>query len=364
MARLSDEGMRKLDPIAANFRTFAKIDGFSYKSFENKAEEFEKLYPGEGYQTAYYYNITSMFKHLFENHINRVENALSLEDFVRYYDNFIMKSYIDERNKQGLETKIELNGENISLDIISHFKEVLDKKPDTTVYASIKPGVDDGRINADNTYALAKEKKDITPTKKEALKLVAYAEAIDEQNQKRPRWKKILTFWVHFKERAAIKALRNLAAKSGVPLDELREEAMNESASLKQLRSDVNTPIFLAANKRMFEDVADEIDSVEVLGDVENEKLIETDDRYFIARDNANVNVNDNVLDQSIDLGGDAEEDVIGDDAEEAKDFFDEDISPIEKVEFVDDEIDIFSKNTKAKDTSIKDPVKENQITK
>ena len=362
MARLPEASMNKLTPIAANFRTFAKIDGFSYKSFENKAEEFEKNHPGEGYQMAYYYNITKMFKHLFENHVNRVDNALSLDDFVKYYDNFIMKSYIDERTAQGLETKIELNGDKIRLETVEWFKEVLDKKPDTTVYASIKPHFDDGRINADNTYALAKKKKDLIPTKKEALNLVAYAEAIDEQNKKRPMWQKIFTFWVHFKERSAINALRNLAVKSGISLDDLRDEAINEPASLKQLREDVNTPIILAmaANKEMFKEVANEINSVEVLGEVENENLVETDDRYFIVGGNGK----NNDLDQSIDLGGDVEENVIGDDAEGAKDFFGEDISPIEKVEFVDDEIDIFSKNTEAKDTSIKDPVKENQITK
>jgi hypothetical protein len=148
--------------------------------------------------------------------------------------------------------------------------------------------------------------------------------------------------------------MRALAAKCD-NVAFLMQEASNENSALKKLKSDVTDGIIIAKDR---EKPLIQLEDVSVLEPEKDKNLIETDDLYFV------VDENENVLNQSIDLGGDVEENVIGDDAEEVNDFFGEDISPIEKVEFVDDEIDIFSKNTEAKDTSIKDPVKEKQITK
>jgi hypothetical protein len=96
---------------------------------------------------------------------------------------------------------------------------------------------------------------------------------------------------------------------------------------------------------------------VSVLEPEKDKNLIETDDLYFV------VDENENVLNQSIDLSGDG--DVIGDDADVAKDFIGDDtMDAIEKVEFSEDDIDIFPNSSEAKESAVNHPVKEKQITK
>lgn len=365
MAKLPQTSIKALERTANKFKRFAKIDNFSFEDFEEKAERFEKEHPGKGYQMAYQDNIKEMFRKIFENHMKEVEKTPSLDEFVKYYDNTVMKDYLDERKKQGMAVNINLNGKAMNLETLESFRDVLAETPRYTVLEDVRNKFNSGELTVDSTYAIAKARKNSIPTKKEAHELAAYAKVIDEINQKRPMWQKIFTFWVHFKERNAISALRNLAAKSG-NVAVLTDEASNESLELRTLRNNVidgvlreKDRIKVMANKQAAAQNDQNNKTTEIKVEEVAPVIETTDNKNPIA-----VNYNNDVLDQTIDLGGDIDSGVTKDDADIAESFFKDGGEAIERVEFDDDEVDIFPNISDEKGSTIEDPVKTTQRAK
>lgn len=355
MAKLSKDSIKKLDKFARSFRNFTKIKHFKYEDIENRAEELEVDSPGNGYQLAYQENLTNMFEKLLENYMQGMENLPTLDEFVKYYDTFVIKTYLDEREKEGIGVNITMNGNMFTLGTLESFKKVLDKYPATTVVNEVNKKFASGELTLENTNAFAKEKEKAkaVPTRKEAQELVAYAAHLEQINKKRPVWKMLFSLPTHFTERSAIKRMRALAAKCD-NVAFLMQEASNENSALKKLKSDVTDGIIIAKDR---EKPLIQLEDVSVLEPEKDKNLIETDDLYFV------VDENENVLNQSIDLSTDG--DVIGDDADVAKDFIGDDtMDAIEKVEFSEDDIDIFPNSSEAKESAVNHPVKEKQISK
>ena len=353
MAKLPAESIKKLERFAKSFVSTTKVKGFRYEDFEDRAEELEALNPGKGYQLAYQATMIDLFRPLLDRYLREEPNVPTLKEFVQYYDAFLMNGYLNERKAQGMEVNIQLSGKGASIEVLESFREILEEHPSTTTEKEIKEKFDSGELTLDNTYdmAKAKEKTNATPTRKEARELVVCAEILERRNQQRPVWRMLLSLWTHFKERSAIKMMRNVARRCD-KIAVLTHDAKNENADLKKLRDDVSDGIAIEKDRA-------QLFTAEIIAQIESEPIKQADE---------------SVLDRTLDLG-DVEGDLLGDDlptddpvaegtvfSDESIIMENEELHDIEKVAFDEEDIDIFPKNAEPKKTEIKAPAKNTRI--
>ena len=338
MAKLPAASMKNLERCAARFRSFSKIKDFRFEDFEDKAEALEKQNPGQGYRLAYQETLTDLFRKIFNKHLQGEENLPTLGKFVQYYDTILMKTYLDERKAQNMGVDIRIHTGGPSLETLEAFRQILDEHPASSVVDKVNQRFASGELTLDNTYDRVKAKAKGTPTRAEARELVACAAFLENRNKERSVWNMLLNLRTHFKERSAVKAMRALAGKCG-KIKALMHEAENESADLKKLRSDV----------------ADGI-------------LFEQDRRRPIFDEAAIKEINEGILDESMDLEGDALDFMADDDAAGKELFGDEStleaVQTVERVEFNEEDIDIFPKDVEAKKVEPRAFVKDQQTLK
>jgi hypothetical protein len=193
---------------------------------------------------------------------------------------------------------------------------------------------------------MAKAKASTTPTRQEALELVSCAAHLEKRNQERSVFGKLRHLYTHIKELFAIRKMKTLASKCDT-IANLKHEASKESSGLSLLRNMVEDGVFIKRN------AAKPVFTEAVVKDIES---------GYTDRDK-NLDF-ENALDESVDLDGE----IVADDAD-GKDLFGdesnlEDIQGVEKVEFNEEDIDIFPKDIEAKAAEIKEPTKNKNISK
>ena len=282
-------------PLAAgliNFQTLSGINGFSFDAFEKKAEELEVKYPGEGYQRAYNETLTQMFRtRLVDKYLREESTLLTLSELVEYFDTYLMKKYVDECKKQGVSVSIKLNDNGFNIETLQSFNAVLDSVP-ATVLNEVAKKFDSGELTLDSTYKYTKDNAQKVPSRKEARELVAYATFLEQRNEDRSVLQTLLNLITHIREKFAVKAMRELAAKCD-KISVLEAESENEYYKLAQLRNEVDYRLINAQATNEHE-----LD-FERLQQVDGENL----DNYLENVEFSRIaNVNDNELDTTLEL--------------------------------------------------------------
>ena len=283
-------------PLAAgliNFQTLSGINGFSFDAFEKKAEELEVKYPGEGYQRAYNETLTQMFRTgLVDKYLREESTLLTLSELVEYFDTYLMKKYVDECKKQGVSVSIKLNDNGFTVETLQSFSAVLDSIPAKTVLNGVAKKFDSGELTLDSTYKYTKDNAQRVPSRKEALELVAYATFLEHRNEDRTVLQTLLNLITHIREKFAVKAMRELAAKCD-KISVLETESENEYYKLAQLRNEVDFRLINAQATNEHE-----LD-FERMQQVDGENL----DNYLENVEFSRIaNVNDNGLDTTLEL--------------------------------------------------------------
>ena len=359
MAKLPATSMKSLDRYVISFGSLTKIKGFSFKDFEDRAEALELQNPGQGYQLAYQETMTDMFRKILDRHSRYEENVPTLNEFLQYYDDILMKGYFAERKAQKIGGDIKMTANGRKLETFESFKNVMNEHPATSVVNKVNNKFASGEFTLDNTrdMAKAKTKANATPTKAEALELVACATFLEKRNKERSFWSMLISLPTHFKERSAIKAMKALASRYDT-IANLKREASKESNGLKALRAAVDDGILIEKDKaRPFFDEAVVKEINEGYKDLLDDKAIDES-----ALDNDNIlNETLNLEDTDANLTTDndsADKNLFGDESEL------EEVHSIEKVEFDEDDIDIFPKDSEPKQAKLDELVRDNPILK
>lgn len=346
MAKLPATSMAKMDPQIKSFESLTKIRGFKFEDFENRAEALEIENPGNGYDLAYQETMSDMFGALIDRHARYEDNVPTLSEFVYYYDNILMKGYFAERGAQNLGVNVKTNPDGPRLETLENLKKVLDEHSATPTMTKVQNKFASGEYTLDNTYDMAKAKASTTPTRQEALELVSCAAYLEKRNQERSVFGKLRHLYTHIKELFAIRKMKTLASKCDT-IANLKYEASKESSGLSLLRNMVEDGLFIKRN------AARPVFTEATVKDIES--------GYTDWDKNLDF---ENALDESVDLDGE----IVADDAD-GKDLFGdesnlEDIQGVEKVEFNEEDIDIFPKDIEAKSAEIKEPTKNKNISK
>jgi hypothetical protein len=170
---------------------------------------------------------------------------------------------------------------------------------------------------------------------------VACAAFLESRNKERSFWSMLLNLRTHFKERKAIKEMRALAGKCSSILS-LMHEAENEGHELKTLRKDVAEALLIE------KDIRKPLFDKKTVAEIEQGA--------------------EELLDESMDLE-EAYFERIADDDAAGKDLFGdesmlESVQTIERVEFDEDDIDIFPKSVEERKVEIRESVKDKNISK
>lgn len=356
MAKLPATSMKNLDRYVLSFGSLTKIKDFKFEDFESRAEELEVQNPTQGYQLAYEETMTDMFGKILDRHARYEQNVPSLNEFVQYYDSILMSGYFMERKAQNIGVNIRMSTNGPRLEALESFYKAMYEHPATSVVNRVSHKFDSGELTLESTHNMvkAKAKEKAVPTKAEALELVACATVLEKRNKDRSILRMLISLPTHFKERSAIKAMKALASKCGNIAD-LNREAKKESEGIKSLRADVESSLSIAreAAKPIF--TAEEIKEInEGYKDFGDDKSIDSSEPEL-----------EDMLNESLDLentdGG-----FITDDADGKTLFGDEseldEIQEFEKVEFNEEDIDIFPGDIESKKAEINEPVKDNHV--
>lgn len=363
MARLPANSIKSLERYAINFKSLTKIQDFKFEDFEDKAEALDKQYPGWGYQLAYQETMTQMFRKIFNRCWQGEKNVPTLDKFLQYYDTVLMRAYFNERKAQGMEVDVKMNSKGASLEVLEEFKKVLDEHPKNSVVKEVNEKFASGELTLDNTYSLAKAKTKAKtkPTRAEARELAAYAAFLENRNKKRSVWQMLLSIPTHIKERSAIKTMRALARKCG-SIATLMNEAARENLELKKLRDDVADAI------RIEKDRGKCFFTKEIIDDINKGCEEFRDEQAIDENDLSLADDTESILNETLDLEHTDVNALVGDDAGGKELFGDEsmieDVQGFEKVEFDEEDIDIFPGNIEVKKPDIKEPVKDKNISK
>ena len=204
-----------LSAAITSFSSLAKINGFTYEEFEEKAEEIERAHPGAGYQMAYNEMLVQSFKEFVDKHLSEDPPEIYFNDFVHIFDQMLMGTYLRQCKAQGIDVKIETNSVKPNVDTLVIFNKILEEHPDANVYHNVAQRFYRGELTLDSVYEDAKARAKTVPTKKEALELAARAEMIEVMNKERSFRDTLRNLFTFFKELFAISAIRKLASKAG-----------------------------------------------------------------------------------------------------------------------------------------------------
>ena len=299
MARLSKERLATLKNHPHQFSTLILSDSFSpdnfYEQFEDRAEELEQTFPGQGYQLAYDEVLTNAFGGIVAKHIKKDDEAemLSLEGMLEYFELMLMIPYFSAREDEGLSHEIVRGKDALTPDVLNTFAQILNQANEFTDDKIVAREFESGEVTLDSLAAQVKALKGTIPSREEARKLIAYADYLDNINEGRTTLQTILNFRKHFKELELIDELVKIATYQGKdkePLnaENLLDEATNGSLSFQNLKYEVAGQMEIG--KVYFtDDVAMDIEAGILYGDseeidelnAENDLIGLNDDKSF-----------------------------------------------------------------------------------
>lgn len=230
------------------FRTTTGIEGFSLDNFEKKAEQFNKQYPGEGYQRAYEDALNQIFKAYVAGIAREEEPLVTLPNLVYSFDSFIMKPYMEGAKNHGIDVSVDINFKELNLKTLRRFDDIMNMIPTNTVMQDTYDKFKRNELTLDSVSEDVKARKNTVPTKEEALELVSRAAFLQERMESRGKWGTFLNWYTALREYLAINALKSLAAKAG-NIDDLEREAEIGNPNLAALRGEVSSRLLNASSK-------------------------------------------------------------------------------------------------------------------
>ena len=276
-----------------NFKTLTDIQTFSFDGFEKRAEELEKQHPGQGYQLSYNESLNQVFRAYAEKCQTAKGYVEPLNEIVEYFDNCLIKKYLAECEKQGVDVRIKTSENGISAENLNAFSNTLDSIPVNNVLIDTYKKFESGELDLDSVYDDVKARENTIPTREQALELVARAAYLEDKNENRSRLWTVLKLFTHFKELSTIKKLRTLAEKAD-NVSVLETEAENENYRLARLRHEVDFRLIKAQapteveidlehiqeNSEELEQYLDDVDLERIAAarDAANETLVLDDD--------------------------------------------------------------------------------------
>ena len=243
MARLSEKKLNSLRFLPLQFRSSLKTQNFEaknfYKMFEDRAEELDQKYPGQGYQLAYNEALTNAFGGIVTKHLreDKSQDILSFKELITYFDDQLMSPYFKARKEEGLAAEIKMGMDALDAEMLETFDFILNQATVPNVMKEATEAFESGKITLDSVYAHVQSIKDTHPSREEARKLAAYAEYLENKNQDRSILRMLFSLPTHFKELRAIEEMRELAKKEA-PISTLVDEATNGSQKLQALIND------------------------------------------------------------------------------------------------------------------------------
>lgn len=240
---LPNKSEKLLDNIQKFNNNFRK--NFDLDKFEARAEELERNNAGKGYQMAYHESIFEMFKNRLQELSERNSDVMPFDHMITQFDLEIMDRYDSECRKQNIETNLKLNylKTQLSDEVLVGLKKILDEAP-TTPIKKAKEELKNGTVTPESALKWVDQiRKESTetppkPDKENALKMVAYAKAIQEKNESRNFFQFIgsILNLSYFREKSAINTLRSFASRCE-GIDKLEAEANIESERFRDTRN-------------------------------------------------------------------------------------------------------------------------------
>ena len=243
MARLSEKKLKSISFYPFQFGSSLKTQNFVannfYKMFEDRAEELDQKYPGQGYQLAYNEALTNAFGGIVTKHLrgDKSLDILSFKDLITYFDDELMSHYFNARKEEGLADEIKMGMDALDAEMLETFDLILNHATIPNVMRDATEAFESGKITLDSAYAHVQSIKNTRPSREEARKLAAYAEYLENKNQDRSILRMLFSLPTHFKELRAIEEMRELAKKEA-PISVLLDEATNGSQKLQELIND------------------------------------------------------------------------------------------------------------------------------
>lgn len=243
MARLSEKKLKSISFLPLQFWSSLKTQNFEpknfYKMFEDRAEELDQKYPGQGYQLAYNEALTNAFGGIVTKHLrgDKSLDILSFKELITYFDDQLMSHYFKARKEEGLAAEIKMGMDALDAEMLETFDFILNQATVPNVMKDATEAFESGKITLDSVYAHVQSIKDTHPSRAEARKLAAYAEYLENKNQDRSILRMLFSLPTHFKELRAIEEMRELAQKEA-PISILLDEATNGSQKLHELIND------------------------------------------------------------------------------------------------------------------------------
>ena len=228
-----------------NFKTLTDIQTFSFDEFEKRAEELEKQHPGQGYQLSYNESLNQVFRAYAEKCQTAKGYVEPLNEIVEYFDTYLIKKYLTECEKQGVDVRIRTSENGISAENLNAFSDTLGSIPVNNVLIDTYKKFKSGELDLDSVYDDVEARENTIPTREQALELVARAAYLEDKNENRSRLWTVLKLFTHFKEKSTIKKLRALAEKAD-NVSVLETEAENENYRLARLRHEVDFSLIKA----------------------------------------------------------------------------------------------------------------------
>jgi hypothetical protein len=168
-----------------------------------------------------------------------------LNEIVEYFDTYLIKKYLSECEKQGVDVRIRTSENGISAENLKAFSDTLDSIPVNNVLIDTYKKFKSGELDLDSVYDDVEARENTIPTREQALELVARAAYLEDKNENRSRLWTVLKLFTHFKEKSTIKKLRALAEKAD-NVSVLETEAENENYRLARLRHEVDFSLIKA----------------------------------------------------------------------------------------------------------------------
>lgn len=312
------------------FETTTGIKVFSLDNFENKAQEYEKQYPGQGFQRAYEDTLGTVFKEYVAGIARDDVPLATLSTLVYSLGSFIMKPYVEGAKKNGINANIDYDVDKISPKTFEIFDDILEKIPVSSVMQDTYRKFEKNELTLDSVSKDVKARKNTVPTKEEALELVSRAAFLEERMESRGKLGTFLNWYTALREYFTIKALKSLAEKAldterlnkDVKLgkeelsnlkksfvESLDREAQLEKEGLAGLRKAVDAGLINAGSKKVNERIenqveienaldSDELDENEIKTEIDFEKVDEDE----VSNDFASLGEREDELGENSDL--------------------------------------------------------------
>ena len=133
MARLSEKKLKSISFLPLQFWSSLKTQNFEpknfYKMFEDRAEELDQKYPGQGYQLAYNEALTNAFGGIVTKHLrgDKSLDILSFKELITYFDDQLMSHYFKARKEEGLAAEIKMGMDALDAEMLETFDFILNQ---------------------------------------------------------------------------------------------------------------------------------------------------------------------------------------------------------------------------------------------